>query len=189
MTITPRLSEDFTALLGRHHAGDPAAFAALVDEAYDEMRGVVRKRRSRDHRDAQTTMLVHDVLLALGAQHTQLQNREHFFALAVTLLIRIENDLRKHESAEKRGGGATHEPIREDHAATTPGDAGRAYDAICTLRDVDARAAEVTALKLVADKTESEIAALLGVTERTVQRDWKFARTWMRAYLRGEADG
>jgi RNA polymerase sigma factor (TIGR02999 family) len=136
------------------------------------------------------TSLVHEVYLRLvRPEALQLDNREHFFALAARAMRQLAIDHARQRSAAKRGGGAAAETLDgiADQVAA-PGDADRllALDqALQRLAAVDANLVNLVELRFFAGLELAEIAALCGRAERSLKRDWRKARALLHASLEG----
>jgi RNA polymerase sigma factor (TIGR02999 family) len=177
-------------LLHRAHAGEEAARVQLFAVAYDELRARARAQLQGGGRNTllNTTVLVHESYLRF-VQAGQLSGSERgqFFSYAAHVMRSVIVDFARQRLAERRGGGAEHVPLTtrfaEDLAA---GDDQlvRINDALDELQKVDDRLACVVEMRYFAGMTEDEVAAALGVTDRTVRRDWQKARILLAAALR-----
>jgi RNA polymerase sigma factor (TIGR02999 family) len=181
-------AEDITALLRLAENGDRAAAARLVEVLYAELKrvaGACLRSERRDH-TLQATALVHEAYLRLaGERHTGWQNRRHFLTAAAQVMRRVLVDCARARKAQKRGGGMckveldSNLPLRVDWAQ----DFLDVDAALEELASVDARQARVVELRFFAGLTEAEIAETVGVSERTVKREWEFARAWLHGRL------
>ena len=168
--------------------GRREALDALIASVYSELRAIAHRHLSHD-RDAATlatTALVHETYLKLVDQsRTTWHDRAHFLALAAVAMRHILTDHARARVALKRGGDAR--PITLDEASIALAEPPAALlmldDALDELAIVDARMARVVECRFFAGLTHDEIAAALGVTVRTVDRDWIKARTWLRELL------
>jgi RNA polymerase sigma factor (TIGR02999 family) len=179
---------DVTALLRSWRDGDARAGEKLIEALYSELREMAQARlaRERPGNTLQTTALVHEAYLRLIDQRDiDWRDRGHFLALAATMMRRVLVDRARARKAGKRGGG---EP-----AITLPDAATAGFDALADILDVDRvlerlyaaypRPARVVELRFFGGLELGEIAAVVGVTERTVKRDWAFARAWLAREL------
>jgi RNA polymerase sigma factor (TIGR02999 family) len=174
-------------LLGMARDGEEGAMKALFEAAYPELRSLARARLRRSQpsdRGAaamlQTTMLVHEAYLKFASSgELQHQHRAHFFRYASRVMRSVIIDLIREQAAARRGGGSPH------HSFTTqlqPLIAGgeeeilKVHEALDGLADYDKRMVDVVHMRYFAGMTDREIAEVLGVTERTVRRDWEKAR-------------
>jgi RNA polymerase sigma factor (TIGR02999 family) len=183
-----------TALLGRWHRGERGAADALGRRVYDDLRRIAWRQLgpARAGDDLGATVLVHESFLRLLRQRGPFVNRHHFFALATRMMLRSLADERRRAAAARRGG----DHGRAEFAFTAPPERGagpptRALDAealaaaIDRLERLDARKADVVRLRLVWGLDKASVAAALGMSRRTAERDWAFAKAW----LAGVADG
>lgn len=180
---------DITQLLHLHLAGDSAAFDRLVVLVYDRLRGIAR-RQLRDRRPGQTldTMaLVHEVYLQLVDETgVPWQDRSHFFAIAARAMRRIVVDHLRRHLAKKRGAGAMPLELSPEIAGENPDVEGiLAVDrALDTLATFNPRLTQILECRFFAGMTREETATALGLSVRTVERDWTRARAWLRRELR-----
>lgn len=181
-----------TRLLHAAAAGDRDAAAALLPEVYGELRRLAeaRLRRVPPGQTLQATALVHEAYLALvGRSDPGWNGRGHFFGAAAQAMREILIDQARRKAAFKRGGD-----LRRDDAALAlapaeglPGEDLLALDAALTrLQAEHPERAQVVLLRHFAGLGEAEIAEILGVTTRTVERAWRFARAYLHAALAAE---
>jgi RNA polymerase sigma factor (TIGR02999 family) len=127
-----------------------------------------------------TTALVHESYLRLAeGQRLQLNDRLHFLRYAGRAMRSVIVDFARRRQADRRGGGALHvsaSPEIPDLAASGEEQIMRVDEALDQLARLDQRLAQVVEMRYFAGMTESEIARALGITERTVRRDWEKAR-------------
>lgn len=186
--MVPAGSERITALLQDLRRGDRAAQSQIIPLIYPELRKIAARymRRERAEHTLQPTALVHEVYLRMvGQEHQDWQSRAHFFGAAAGLMRQILVDHARVRLAAKRGGGACRVQLDEalvktDAAADTVLDIDRA---ICNLSALDKRQAEVVVMRVFGGLTEEEIAVALDISDRTVKRDWKMAKAWLRGVL------
>lgn len=180
----PRASAvDVTRVLNNWRAGDEDAAADLMPLVYDELRRLARNylRRERGDHTLQATALVHEAYLRLIDGDVSWQNRAHFYGIAAKLMRRILVDHARTRNAEKRGGLV--EKIALDEARDLPPAAAQDIVALDeALQDFTKsypRKAEVVELKFFGGLEAKEIAEVLQVSEKTVLRDWQFAKLWL----------
>ncbi|MCY7315040.1 MAG: sigma-70 family RNA polymerase sigma factor [Rubrivivax sp.] len=181
---------DITVLLQRAGGGERQASNALFEILYPQLRAVARARLGGHVRNAvlDTTVLVHECYLKLLAgQRLKPQDRNHFLAYAARVMRSVIVDTVRASQRERRGGGVLH--ITLDTAlgdATAAGeDEVLDVDASLTqLAALDERLAQVVAMRYFCGMKEAEIAAALGITDRTVRRDWEKARLLLADALR-----
>jgi RNA polymerase sigma factor (TIGR02999 family) len=164
------------------------ALDELVPVVYDELRVIAHRHLSfRDPRGTlQTTGLVHEAYLKLVDQsRAQWNDRAHFFALASRAMRQVLIDRAKARLRQKRGGGATRVSLDVEHipADDQPEALLQLDEALEKLSEVEPRLARVVECRFFAGLTEDETAEGLGVTPRTMQRDWAKARVLLRRAL------
>lgn len=182
-------SHRITGLLHAWHEGDEAALTELTPLVHTELRRLARAymRRERTDHSLQATALVNECFLRLLQGRTvDWQNRGHFYALAARLMRRILVDVARAHRYRKRGGGAEHVPL-DDHAiAIAPGrDLLELDDALTALAAIDDRKSQVVELRFFGGLTNAEVAEVLGVSAKTVMREWQIAKVWLLRELRG----
>lgn len=179
---------DITRLLNKAQAGDRAALDALLPIVYHELRRVAgnQLRTERDNHTLQATALVHEAYLRLLDQHTiDWKNRAHFFGLAAEMMRRILVNYAVERNAQKRGSGATR--IALDDAVSYAADNERELDLVLLdenltrLAEFDANAARIVELRFFGGLTIEETAEVLGVSPSTVTREWRTAKSWLKA--------
>lgn len=173
-----------TKLLRRFQDGDRQALDEIYPLVYDELRMAARRAlaREREGLTLQATELVHEAFFKLvGADGVQWQGRAHFIAIASRAIRQILVDHARRVRAEKRGGGAEHVTLGDaDASLTVPAEEMLALDdALARLGDLEPRLRTVVEYRFFGGLSEREIAEVLGVSERTVQRDWIKARAWL----------
>jgi RNA polymerase sigma factor (TIGR02999 family) len=190
-------ANSLTAVLDQVNGGREGAFAMLVREAYDDLRRVAAGRMRREFKrpleslTESPTAIVHEAILQLRRQRTEWKNTEHFFAVATRLLGYVIADYKKRRLAQKRGGGrrnvASSEALAEVPGKPSADDsADAALDAaaiIEALHERYPRKAEIVTLRVLAGKSMPEVAGMVGISLATAERDWKFAKAWIRDYL------
>jgi RNA polymerase sigma factor (TIGR02999 family) len=180
---------DVTRILSAIEQGDPHAAEQLLPLVYDELRKLAALQLARD-RPGQTlnpTALVHEAYLRLVGEgdDCRYQDRGHFFATAATAMRHIRIDQARRKKAQKRGGNVQRLEL-EDAAAPTPDEELLALDeALTELAARDARKAQLVELRFFAGLTNDQAAAVMGISPTTADRDWAFARAWLRDAVRG----
>jgi RNA polymerase sigma factor (TIGR02999 family) len=181
---------DITQLLAQARAGERGALDAVFEALYPELRRIAHARLSGHVRDTvmQTTVLVHECYLKLlAAERLTPEDRAHFLGYAARAMRSVIVDTVRASKRERRGGDAIHVTL-----ATEVGDSVAAAEdeiididaALDELARLDPRLARVVEMRYFAGMKETEIAAALGVTDRTVRRDWEKARMLLAAALR-----
>jgi RNA polymerase sigma factor (TIGR02999 family) len=180
---------EITARLHDLREGDHDAMARLVPLVYDELRRVAHRQLAGEHEGhtVDTTGLVHEAYLRLAAQeHADWKDRGHFFAAASLAMRRVLVDYARQHRAAKRGGALTQVPL-EDTMAIVEERANvllELDEALGRLAALDERLSRVVECRFFGGLTEEETAEALGVTSRTVRRDWIKARGWLHQELR-----
>jgi len=183
---------ELTDLLLRANSGDEAARQQLFASAYDELRLMARARLREGGRNTllDTTVLVHESFLRfVQAGRLQAGDRGHFFAYAAKTMRNIIIDFAHARRAERRGGGRTEVPLDTDLAERLPGGEAdaellRINDALLALETLDPVLAQVVEMRFFAGYDDTEIAAVLGTSDRTVRRHWDKARSFLAASMR-----
>jgi RNA polymerase sigma factor (TIGR02999 family) len=177
------------ALLG-YRQGSPGAFDRLVALVYDDLRRIARRQlgRLRPGHTINSTGLVHEAYLKM-VDHSRmsLQDRSHFFAVSARAMRQILVDHARRRGRQKRGANRKATDLDE---AMTPvaAEAERIlliHDALDRLTAVDARLTQVVECRFFAGYSEEETAEILGVSPRTVRRDWMRARAWLHELMDG----
>jgi RNA polymerase sigma factor (TIGR02999 family) len=171
-----------TQLLNRMQAGDAAARNALFEATYQELRRLARSRLRDGGRNTvlETTSLVHEAYLRfLRAGEVQFDDRRAFFAYAARVMRSVIVDSVRERVAERRGGGAPELTLSTELVDNLDGGEQailKVDEALEVLAKANERLAQVVEMRYYGGYGEREIAETLGVTERTVQRDWEKAR-------------
>jgi RNA polymerase sigma factor (TIGR02999 family) len=183
---------DVTLLLDAAAAGDRKAAADLLPLVYDELRKLAAARMAAEAPDhtLQPTALVHEAYLRLVGQGDEQRwdGRGHFFAAAAEAMRRILIESARRKHGPERGGDFTRRDLDPDQPARLgPSPRLLALDeALNRLAAIDARAAEVVKLRYFAGLSVAETAAVLGISPRTADNDWAYARAWLVTALHGE---
>ncbi len=180
---------ELTTLLAAARDGDADAAGAAFGLLYDDLRRLARARL-RQHRTMtllDTTSLVHESYMKLvGAGSLPVEDRHHFFAYASRVMRSVIVDFARARLAERRGGGAEHVALNTaigEQVAAPENDALRVHEALEVLAQADARLAQVVEMRYFGGLSEAEIAEALGLSERTVRRDWEKARLLLIAAM------
>jgi RNA polymerase sigma-70 factor, ECF subfamily len=181
-------SGELTRLLQAWGAGDKSALDQLVDVIYKELRRMAHgyMRQERPGRTFQTSELVNEVYLRLiDTSRVRWQDRAHFLAVAARLMRRILVDFARSRHYAKRGGDALRVTLEE--ALEMPGQRPTEWiaidDALNALEALDARKTRVVELRFFGGLSVEETAEALAVSEDTIHRDWRFAKSWLRREL------
>jgi RNA polymerase sigma factor (TIGR02999 family) len=170
-------------LLGRAREGDPQAFQAVFEAAYPELRALARARLRRQQPGGgglETTALVHEAYLRFaGSAELAAEHRAHFFRYASRVMRSVIVDAIRERAAQRRGGGSPHDELTSQIAPLRGGgeqEVLNVHEALDGLAEYDPRLVDVVHMRYFGGMTDREIASVLGVTERTVRRDWEKAR-------------
>jgi RNA polymerase sigma factor (TIGR02999 family) len=177
---------DITTLLVDWRNGDEGALNRLMPLVYEELRQVAHRQlhHERDGHTLGTTALVHEAYLRLVDQsRVELNDREHFYSVAARAMRRVLVDHARRHGAAKRGGARVLLSLDEASMAASTGERAGALlaldDALGRLAAVDERMTRVVECRFFGGLTEEETATALGVTARTVRRDWVRAKSWL----------
>ena len=178
------LQHEVTQILNDWSGGDRKAPERLMPLVYDELRRLARSflARERGGHTLQPTALVHEAYVRLVDQtRVDWQNRAHFYGIAARMMRRVLIDHARAHAAGKRGGAAVRlslddvqVPIEQRAADLVALD-----EALERLAQMDERKCRVVEMRFFGGLTDEEIAEVMGVTTRTVLRDWKTARLWL----------
>ena len=181
------LESDITGLLLAWRAGDQAAVDRLFPLVYEELRHIAHRQLGRERSDhtLSTTALVHEGYLKLVDQRrARWEDRAHFFAVAAQAMRRILVSYARRHRADKRRG----EMVQLEDVVALADDRADLLlaldEALTQLSEVDERLARVVDCRFFGGLTEEETAEALGVTARTVRRDWVKAKGWLNQALR-----
>src|SRR5262245_13235345 len=190
----PSSGAELTRLLRAAGSGDRAAADELLRRVYGELRAVAGQRMSEERLDhtLQPTALVNEAWLRLAGDGKGLafDSRGHFFKAAAEAMRRILIEHARSRGRQKRGGGARAVPLSavELVSQADSGEILSVDEAIRRLEGRDDRMAEIVKLRFFAGLSEEETAKALGLSDRTVRREWLLARAWLGRELgRGES--
>lgn len=188
------MARDVTQLLVEFRSGDRSAFDRLIPLVYEDLRRVAHRqlRRVRSGDTLDTTVLVHEVYLKMADQsRLGATDRDHFLAIAACAMRQVIADAARRRTAAKRGGPERDIPL-EDAPAVAAEEARWLLDmdrALDRLAELDERMARVVECRFYAGYSEEETARALDSSVRTVQRDWRRAKAWLREALGDGAGG
>jgi RNA polymerase sigma factor (TIGR02999 family) len=179
---------DVTRLLEAAVAGDSEALDRLLPMVYEDLRRVAHRQLDREGggHTLQTTALIHEAYLKLAAGGAMsATSRAHFLAIAARAMRQVLVDYARRRKAAKRGGGVISVTLgdRAQPADTSADDLLALDDA---LKELDPRQRQVIECRFFGGMEEKDIAEALGVSERTVRRDWVKARAWLYQALYSE---
>jgi len=180
---------DMSTMLAASRRGDPDACAQAFEAAYAELRRLARGqlRRLRPGQTLTTTALVHEAFVKLVQSPLNTQDRAHFLALAARAMRQILVDYARRRGSLRRGGDQR--PVTFDGdsipAETIAAEMLGIDRALTRLASLDERLAAVVEGRFFGGMTEEEVAEALGITARTVRRDWEKARAFLYRELQG----
>jgi RNA polymerase sigma-70 factor, ECF subfamily len=178
-------------LITRAGQGDESSIEALMPEVYAELRALAGSffKRERPEHTLQPTALVNEAFVRLaGTEELGWENRAHFFAIAARIMRRILTDHARSRKASKRGGGrkrVTLSGLLTPPTDEVPIDLLALDEAMTRLSDLFPRQGRIVEMRFLGGLDEKETAHVLGVTTRTVQREWRLAKAFLRVELRG----
>lgn len=182
--LPPADARVLTLLLDRINAGDESASSELLPLVYDELHALASKLFPAQGaaQTLQATALVHEAYLKLlrsQGERKDWDGRRHFFAVAATAMRRVLTDYVRKGQTSKRGGGAHRVTLSDAEVPGTDGIEFELFDlheALEELEAVSPRIARVVELRFFSGMTVEEVAEELGVTERSVFKDWRAGR-------------
>ena len=189
-----------TTILERIGRGEREAAAKLFTLVYDELRRKAHSLMGAERADhtLQSTALVNEAFVKMaGGRAGNWESSRHFYNAAADAMRKILVDHARRKSADKRGGERARVSLEAvvERAGTEPGGARAGAvdlqsldDALVKLQRLDDRRYRVVMYRYFAGLQEREIARLLGVTTKTVQRDWKLARVFLSTEMVGEPE-
>lgn len=182
------MAEEITQLLVRWGNGDEAALAQLMPLVYQELRRLAQSflRKQVGYQTLQPTALVNEAYLRLVRQkQVNLQTRAQFFGLAATVMRSLLIDHLRERRAEKRGGGVQYLSLSEAQPLVSRNEVDLLAldEALHKLAAIKPRHSRVVELRYFGGLSIEETASFLGISHATVEREWSFARTWLRREL------
>lgn len=175
---------EVTKLLHAFKQGDCGAEERLISMVYGELRRIARLHLRHESPDnsLQPTALVHEAYFRLtGTREIAWRDRAHFFAVSANIMRRILVDHARGRRASKRGDGW--DAVSLNHAALPAPqrapDLIALDDALTRLANLDERQSRVVEMRFFAGMNEDETGKVLGISSRTVKRDWRIARAWL----------
>jgi RNA polymerase sigma factor (TIGR02999 family) len=185
---------EVTRILSAIERGDPSAAAELLPLVYDELRKLAAQKLAQEKpgQTLQATALVHEAYLRLvdvdEAQHWN--SRGHFFAAAAEAMRRLLVDNARQKQSKKRGGDRVRLDLDQLAAATSErlDDVLDIDAALGGLANADPQAAELVKLRYFAGLSIPQAAAVLGISPRTADFLWAYARAWLLRFLGGADD-
>lgn len=184
---------DVTAILRSIRDGEPDGPARLLRLVYDELRVLARTRMAglAVGQTLQPTALVHEAYLRLSARDaTGWENRRHFFFTISRAMRDILVEQARRKAGPRRGGGLAREDLDEFAAVVEPPseEVLALHAALDELEQQDPQKAQIVQLRYFGGLTVAEIADVLGLSEVTVHRHWRFVRAWLKLRIDGDED-
>jgi RNA polymerase sigma-70 factor (ECF subfamily) len=188
-TVFGEARQGFTLILGRARAGDVRAKSELVALVYDELRRVATglMRRERTDHTLSPTAVVHEAVIRLLGDEVfdKAADRNFLFASAARAMREVLIDHARRRSADRRGGGRRRVPLDlvADYFEEQGLDVVAVHESLDRLAELNERQSQVMTLRYFGGLTVPEVAAALGVSVVTVERDWRLARAWLSGQL------
>lgn len=195
MFLNDRVTQ-LTGIINLAGQGSKQASNELLPLVYDELRRLAedRLRHEPANMTLQATALVHEAYMRLGADaQIRWEGRRHYFGAAAIAMRRILIERARARAGPKRGGGRARIPLT-DAEFTSAGQSPETVDwlaleeALSALERTDPDLARIVELRYFAGLSVEQVAGLLGVSARTVNRDWRLARAFLHDHLTGERD-
>lgn len=182
--MSGRSPREVTQILEAINQGKTSAADELLPLVYDELRALARRAFAKERlgHTLQPTALVHEAYIRLvGGAEVKWESRIHFFRTAAQAMRRILIDSARRKATEKHGGGKVVPIIDVEGLAESsrPDDLLALDECLERLEGIDGRMAEVVKLRYFAGLSVEDTASALGVTSRTVRRDWVAAKAWL----------
>lgn len=183
---------NITQLLNAAVDGDEDAAAAVWTRLYADIHGIAHRILAGESPQAtlETSAVVNEVYLRLGIEHrAHWDSRRHFFGAVARAVGQYIIQQARRRNAHKRGGDRRRVPIAivegelQDYNVASSDSAERLIESIRRLEKLAPRPAELLWLRFVSGLTVNQVAAVLGISRRSVQKDWSFARAWLRREL------
>ena len=185
-------SMDITRILQKVGSGDAHAAHELLPLIYAQLRAAAQQQMAKERGDhtLQATALVHEAYVRLvGSDEVSWENRAHFYVAAAEAMRRVLIEYARKRGRAKRGGGRKRVPLTGEELAEDPNleEIMSVDAAIRRLEERDGRMARIVRLRFFAGLGVKETAAALGLSDRTVRREWALARAWLHRELSGGA--
>lgn len=177
-----------TLLLEKVNAGDPTAESALLELVYEELREMAAARMAGlgAGQTLQATALVNEAYMKLAPRDGSWEGRAHFFGAAGRAMRNIIVDQYRRKDTARHGGDRQRVPLDTSIATTNPGDPEQVIaieEALRRLEQEEPRAAQVVDLRYFVGLSDQATADAMGISLRTVYREWSYAKAWLRREL------
>ncbi len=185
--VSPETDQEITHLLRHWSRGDESARERLLAVVYDRLHQLADRQfaKERDNHTLQATALVHEAFISLDSVDIDWQSRDHFYALVAQVMRRLLVDHARARSRQKRGGGRLQVEL-QDGSLSQPAPSADLLaldDALSRLSGQSDRIARALELTYFAGLTQDRVAQILSVSRRTVDRDLKLGRAWLKNEL------
>jgi RNA polymerase sigma factor (TIGR02999 family) len=187
------VNSEVSQILQQIENGDQQAASQLMPLVYEELRRLAARKMTQEKsgHTLQPTALVHEAFMRLvgGEDQRKWDGRAHFFSAAAESMRRILIESARRRNAEKRGGDRVRRELAEDDAVLDGQDDETLLsldEALTKLAAEDAELAKLVTLRYFTALTIDETAEVLGVSPRTVKRNWTYARAWLRREMDAE---
>lgn len=180
---------DVTQLLKAMAHGDERAAEDLLPLVYAELHRLARAymRRERPDHTLQATALINEAYMRLAREDTDWNSREHFIGVAANVMRRVLVDYARAHRAQERGGGLKKVELREELAVTPQklNEVEWLDEALKLLERHNARQARIVELRYFGGLSVEQVATIVGISPRSVKRDWSMARLWLFRQMEG----
>jgi len=179
---------EVTGILAAVRAGEPGALDRVLPHVYEDLRRLARRQLAREHgarqhgRGVNPTTLVHEAYLKIAGRALPATDRAHLLALVAHVMRQVLVDQARARHAAKRGPDWASTTLTDGSWATTL-DTESLLALDDALERLDPRQRQIVECRFFGGLSEDEIAEALGVTTRTVRRDWTKARAWLNHWL------
>jgi RNA polymerase sigma factor (TIGR02999 family) len=179
---------EVTQILNAIRKGDGKATEELLPLVYDELRRIAAQKMTGEApgHTLQATALVHEAWMRLAGSKQDWENRAHFFSAVAEVMRRVLVEHARRKQAQKRGAGATAEPLTESTLvlAAPAEELLAVHEALDALAQTDRPAAELVKLRYFVGLTMEEAASAMGLSKRTAENVWTYARVWLHREIR-----
>ncbi len=184
-----RAPQDATVLLAELAKGDRQAAVKLIPLVYDELRRLAGRymRRERSDHTLQATAVVHEAYLKLVRNPpVACHDRVHFFGIAAQAMRQILVDHARGHTREKRGAGQQVVSLEEElvFSPEKSGELLKLHESLQRLTKLDPRQGRIVELRFFGGLTVEETAHVLGISPKTVKREWSMAKAWLHGDLK-----
>ncbi len=182
---------EVTQLLNEMAKGDSGAAEKLLPLVYSELHRLAAAymRRERPDHTLQATALINEAYLRLSGENAEWNSREHFIGMAANVMRHVLVDYARAHNAKQRDGGMKRVEMQDDLAISPEKleEVLSLHEALKTLESLHPRQGKVVELRYFGGLSVDQIASLLGVSQRSVKRDWSLARIWLFRELKQDA--